>query len=67
MRVLDEAALKKHVADFPDFTQNERAMHFGISAISPHSLRDIDDGTLRGELVKRGYNVTCEEKTRQLG
>ena len=25
MRCLDEAALKKHVADFPDLTQNERA------------------------------------------
>ncbi|MCG9132972.1 IS630 family transposase, partial [Candidatus Poribacteria bacterium] len=23
MRVLDETALKKHVADFPDLTQNE--------------------------------------------
>ena len=31
MRVLDEAALKKHVADFPDLTQNERASHFGVS------------------------------------
>ena len=29
MRCLDEAALKKHVADFPDLTQNERASHFG--------------------------------------
>ena len=34
MRVLDETALKKHVADFPDLTQNERASHFGVSASS---------------------------------
>ena len=34
MRCLDEAALKKHVADFPDLTQNERAWHFGVSASS---------------------------------
>ena len=34
MRVLDEAALKKHVADFPDLTQNERASHFGVSESS---------------------------------
>ena len=30
MRCLDEAALKKHVADFPDFTFTERATHFGV-------------------------------------
>ena len=34
MRCLDEAALKKHVADFPDLTQNERASHFGVSEAS---------------------------------
>ena len=34
MRCLDEAALKKHVADFPDWTQNERASHFGVSEAS---------------------------------
>ena len=34
MRCLDEAALKKHVADFPDLTQNERASHFGVSVAS---------------------------------
>ena len=31
MRVLDEEALKKHIADFPDLTQRERAAHFGVS------------------------------------
>jgi len=31
MRVIDEEALKKHVADFPDLTQKERAAHFGVS------------------------------------
>ena len=30
-RCLDYQALKQHVADFPDATQNERAAHFGVS------------------------------------
>ena len=34
MRCLDETHLKKHVADFPDLTQNERAAHFGVSVSS---------------------------------
>ncbi len=34
MRCLDETALKKHVDDFPDLTQNERATHFGVSVSS---------------------------------
>ena len=42
MRVLDEAALKKHVADFPDLTQNERASHFGVSESSiTYGLRKL--------------------------
>lgn len=42
MRVLDEAALKKHVADFPDLTQNERASHFGVSESSiAYGLRKL--------------------------
>ena len=31
MRVIDEEALRIHVAEFPDFTQKERAEHFGVS------------------------------------
>ncbi len=31
MRVIDEEALRKHVADFPDLTQKERAAHFNVS------------------------------------
>lgn len=31
MRVIDEEALRKHVADFPDLTQKERAAHFKVS------------------------------------
>lgn len=34
MRCLDETALKKHVADFPDLTHSERATHFGVSESS---------------------------------
>ena len=30
-RNLDYQALKQHVADFPDATQQERAAHFGVS------------------------------------
>ena len=30
-RSLDYQALKQHVADFPDATQQERAAHFGVS------------------------------------
>ena len=42
MKVLDEAALKKHVADFPDLTQNERASHFGVSESSiAYGLRKL--------------------------
>ncbi len=42
MRVLDEAALKKHVADFPDLTQNERSSHFGVSESSiAYGLRKL--------------------------
>ena len=60
MRVLDEVALKKHVADFPDLTQNERASHFGVSESSiadglrklgePHTKKkhsDIRSGATR--------------------
>ena len=32
MRVIDEEALRKHVADFPDLTHKERATHFGVSS-----------------------------------
>ena len=42
MRCLDEGALKKHVADFPDLTQNERASHFGVSESSiAYGLRKL--------------------------
>ena len=33
MRVIDEEALRKHVADFPDLTQKERAAHFEVSEL----------------------------------
>lgn len=42
MRVLDEVALKKHVADFSGLTQNEHASHFGVSESSiTYELRKL--------------------------
>ena len=59
MKVLDEAALKKHVADFPDFTQNERASHFGVSVSSiAYGLRKL--GITRKKTI--GYKERCDEK-----
>lgn len=51
MRVLDETTLKKHVAEFPDLTQNERASHFGVS-----------ESTIRYGLRKLG--ITRKKNTR---
>ena len=60
MRVLDEAALKKHVADFPDLTQNERASHFGVSESSiAYGLRKL--GITRKKKTI-GYKERCDEK-----
>ena len=60
MRVLDEAALKKHVADFPDLTQNERASHFGVSESSiVYGLRKL--GITRKKKTI-GYKERCDEK-----
>ena len=59
MRVLDEVALKKHVADFPDLTQNERASHFGVSESSiAYGLRKL--GITRKKTL--GYKERCDEK-----
>ena len=60
MRCLDEAALKKHVADFPDLTQNERASHFGVSEASiGYGLRKL--GITRKKKTL-GYKERCDEK-----
>lgn len=54
MRVLDEAALRKHVSDFPDLTQNERASHFGVSVFSiGYCLRELGMGMRRKANVFR--------------
>ena len=59
MRVLDEAALRKHVSDFPDLTQNERATHFGVSKASiGYGLRKL--GITRKKTL--GYKQRCDEK-----
>ena len=59
MRCLDEAALKKHVADFPDLTQNERATHFGVSVSSiGYGLRKL--GVTRKKTL--GYQQRCDTK-----
>ena len=59
MRVLDEAALKKHVADFPDLTQNERASHFGVQNLL--SLRGCGNSASH-EKKTLGYKERCDEK-----
>ena len=60
MRVLDEAALKKHVADFPDLTQSERAVHFGVSrSCIGYGLRKL--GITRKKKTL-GYMERCDEK-----
>ena len=59
MRVIDEAALKKHVADFPDLTQKERATHFGVSEFCiGYGLRKL--GITRKKTL--GYKQRCDEK-----
>ena len=59
MRVLDETALRKHVSDFPDLTQKERATHFGVSASSiGYGLRKL--GITRKKTL--GYKERCDEK-----
>ena len=60
MRVIDEEALKKHVADFPDLTQKERATHFGVSEFCiGYGLRKL--GITRKKKVL-GYKQRCDEK-----
>ena len=59
MRVIDEEALRKHVADFPDLTQYERATHFGVSmSCIGYGLRKL--GTTRKKEL--GYKQRCDEK-----
>ena len=46
MRCLDESELKKHVAEFPDLTQDERATYFGVSVSSiGYGLRKLGNLT----------------------
>ena len=65
MRRLDEAAVKKHVADFPDLTQNERASHFGVSASS------IAYGLCKLGIIRKktsgNHKERCDEKHQVLG
>ncbi|MYH80676.1 helix-turn-helix domain-containing protein [Candidatus Poribacteria bacterium] len=75
MICLDEVALKKHVADFPDLTQNERASHFGVSVssigyglrklgISEKKYSDIKSGVMRNvkSTVRRSPRNTPQAK-----
>ncbi|MDE0317047.1 MAG: IS630 transposase-related protein [Candidatus Poribacteria bacterium] len=59
MRVIDEKALRKHVADFPDLTQKERAAHFKVSEFCiGYGLRKL--GITRKKTL--GYKQRCDEK-----
>ena len=58
MRCLDESELKKHVAEFPDLTQDERATYFGVSVSSiGYGLRKLGNLTRKKTL---GYKERCE-------
>ncbi len=59
MRVIDEEALRKQVADCPDLTQKERATHFGVSEFCiGYGLRKL--GITRKKTL--GYKQRCDEK-----
>ncbi len=59
MRVIDEEALRKHVADFPDLTHNERAAHFGVSTFCiKYGLRKLDITRKK----ETGYKQCFDEK-----
>ena len=59
MRVIDEAALRKHVADFPGWTQKERAAHFKVSEFCiGYGGRKL--GITRKKTL--GYSERCDEK-----
>lgn len=59
MRVIDEAALRKHVADFPDLTQKERAAHFKVSEFCiGYGLRKL------GITRKKRHSDTVSDATR---
>ena len=60
MRVIDEQALRTHVDEFPDFTQKERAQHFGVSEFCiGYGLRKL--GITRKKKTL-GYKQRCDEK-----
>ena len=59
MRVIDEEALIKHVADFPDLTQKERAAHFNVSEFCiGYGLRKL------GITRKKRHSDTRSDATR---
>jgi len=59
MRVIDEKALIKHVADFPDWTRKERAEHFKVSeSCIGYGLREL--GIPRKKTL--GYKERCDSK-----
>ena len=58
-RTLDRQALEKHVADFPDQTQAERASHFGVSEFCVYyGLKTL--GITRKKTL--GYKERCPKK-----
>ena len=53
LRVLDESALKKHVADFPDLTHSERSISVFQGMLSVMKTRQPEKKTL-------GYRERCD-------
>ena len=56
---IDYDALKQHIADFPDQTLKERAVHFGVSTFCiGYSLKRL--GYAKKKTL--GYKERCDEK-----
>ena len=63
-RLLDPDALRKHVADFPDQTLNQRACYFGVSTFCVwYGLKNIgctrkkEHSGIRSDALKNGRHI----------
>ena len=72
-RCLDYEALKQHVADFPDATQQERAAHFGVSkhgiwyALKNSISREKKDDDLQRTVSGKTSRVSLGTSPRDAG